>query len=82
MNDLILYFEVDNIATDEDGTPVTAGMQLTIGQANAPAGYNYDEFSKNVDLDAIADMLHVPHGSARVISKEEYEAEYPEEDDS
>lgn len=85
---LALYFEIDDMAIDQDGNHSPDGMKLSFGEVeNLPP---YEELTKNIDLDRLIASFPVLNllekeqkkGKIHIISPEQYEKLYGDDDAS
>ena len=79
-----LYFEIDRIGFDEDGSECSAGMCLSMeGEGYFPD--DYEELRKLVHIDGLLRMIGmegaVSEDMVRIITPEEYARKYGDEDD-
>ena len=89
MKRLIIYLEVDGIASDLNGNPAPAGMKIDLGEV---CGEVFDKYSYDVlvkDFDAfgflkqmgLIDAVNIHENDVRIVSPEYYISEYGDEDD-
>ena len=71
-------FEVAGLAVDENGNPTPAGLQIQIGEALNE--FPYDELISHIDLNKVAATIHVDPSAITVITPEEYDEKYGDED--
>lgn len=56
---------------------IPCGICLTIGES--PKEIDYDELVSGLNLNALADVLHVSRDSLEIITPEEYASEFDED---
>ena len=82
MIELRVCFEVNGLAEDEDGNPCSAGLQMTIG--NAQKEIDYDKLTQNIDIEKVIEYAGlagiVKPEDVKVITPEEYDRLYGWED--
>lgn len=61
------------------GTKLDSPIGLCFELGESETEIDYDELVADLNLDAVADRLEVPHGSLNIITPEEYAAEYGED---
>lgn len=84
MKKVRICFEIKNLAVDENGNPAPAGLAFSFGEVpdETFAKLSYEEMVKKVDLEKILAICW-PDGTVspedcRIITPEEYDAEYGE----
>jgi len=66
------------MAYDEQGNPSSIGMQITIGESLEKIPY--EELTKNIKIDAVASMLKVDPEEITIITPEEYDERYGDDE--
>lgn len=66
------------LACDDQGNPCPVGAQITIGEALKEVPY--EELAKDVKIDAVASMLKVDPEEVTIITPEEYDERYGDEE--
>lgn len=83
MSKMVLYFEAANMATDEQGKSCPAGLTLDLGEMTKPI--DYKDLAENIDVSALIHLINldgiIDPKDIKVITPEEYAAEYGEDDD-
>lgn len=82
MKQFRIFFEVTGIAQDEKGLPVPAGMQIDFGETEKD--FDYAEVTKDLNIPGILEYMHldglVRPENVTIITPEEYDAKYAEEE--
>ena len=71
-------FEIAGMAEDENGNPAPAGLQITLGESLKEIPY--EELKKSADIEAIAVMFHVKPEDITIITPQEYDERYGDEE--
>ena len=84
MNEIKIYLEIKNLAVDENGNRCPAGIQVSLGETEKEI--DYVELTKNVNLEGLLNMaaldeLGVKLEDVKVITPEEYEAKYEDDEE-
>lgn len=78
MNELIIYFEINGLASDEHGNPCPAGMQLSLGETEKQV--DYSELTRNINIPGVLKLASldgiVKPEDVTVLTPEEYQARY------
>lgn len=77
-----LFFEINGIGEDENGNPCAAAMSIDLGAQITDV--DYWTVANSVDLSKLAAFFQLGYVTAqdiRVLSPEEYEQKYGEEDE-
>lgn len=79
MSKLRICFEVNGLATDENGTPSPAGLQLDFGDILLES-VNYEKLTADIDIQKMLEISflgkHIDPKDVRVITPEEYDLKY------
>lgn len=67
-------FEVAGIAADEHGNPKPAGLQICLGESVKE--WPYEDMIAHVDINKVADMVHVDPAAITIITPQEYDERY------
>lgn len=70
-----VYIACSQMPFAQEGLPW--GGSIVLGETEQEI--DYDELAAVLNLDAVADMLHVPRGSVSILTPEEYEEKYGKE---
>lgn len=76
-----ICFEIDGLGVDEHGEACPAGLQMDLGESGLVIPY--EELTKGVDIPAVLKFIHMDHlpvSAVRIITPEEYDQKYGEED--
>lgn len=81
MDEAKIYFEIDGLGIDKDGTPVPAYVCLTLnGHYTGEKPKNYDELAKLVNIEELLDLMRlsgvVSPDAVRILTPEEYMKKY------
>ena len=68
-------FEVAGVAADEHGNPKPAGLQICLGESVRERPYE-DLIKHVVNLDLVAEMVHVDPSRLTIITPQEYDERY------
>lgn len=71
-------FEIAGMAADENGNPAPAGLQITLGESIKEIPY--EELIKSADLEAIAVMFHAKPEDITIITPQEYDERYGDDE--
>lgn len=71
-------FEVAGMATDENGNPAPAGLQIQLGEALNE--WPYEDLIARLDLNKVAAAIHVDPAAITVITPQEYDERYGDEE--
>lgn len=87
MKKIRVCLEIQNAAVDEDGNPAPAGIQITIGEVpdNKYEKLDYKKLAAGLNKKKLLEMLSFLPGAhseedLRIITPEEYDAEYGDEE--
>lgn len=82
MNKVRICLEIDGIAQDEQGNPCPAGLQIDLGETDQTI--DYQELTSALNIPGILNMTclsaHVKPEDVRVITPEEYDERYGDEE--
>jgi len=68
-------FEIADMAADENGNPAPAGLQIFLGESVHE--WPYEDLIKHVvNLDLVAEMVHVDPSRLTIITPQEYDERY------
>ena len=73
-----IYLEIAGMAQDEQGNPQPVGVKISIGESKKEIPY--DELTHNLNISAIAKTLDVQPEDVAIITPEEYEERYGDEE--
>ena len=71
-------FEIAGMAADENGTPAPAGLQIVLGESVKE--WPYEDLMKHHPTDALARLLNVKPEDVTIITPEEYDERYGDEE--
>lgn len=67
-------FEIAGMAADEHGNPKPAGLQICLGESVKE--WPYEDMIAHVDINKVADMVHVDPAAITIITPQEYDERY------
>ena len=71
-------FEIASMAVDENGQPSPAGLQISIGESVKE--WPYEDLISHIDISEVAAMVHVDPAALTIITPQEYDERYGDEE--
>lgn len=78
-----ICFEIDGLGVDEHGEACPAGLQIDYGEIPDLNDVSYEALAERIDVPELLRFLHLDHlpvSAVRIITPEEYDEKYGEED--
>lgn len=78
---LRVCFEIDGLGVDKNGEACPVGLQMDLGEVSKDIPY--EELAEDVNIAAVLKFIHLDHipvSAVRIITPEEYDQKYGEED--